>query len=1010
MESARSVAARTPDSTEVRIHLIGDLRVARAGEDVILPASKRTRALLGYLIALGTPQLRQSLCDLLWDGPDDPRGSLRWSLSKLRAVIDDASAVRLSADRERVAFLRHGAFIDLRRVQDLLSSGVERTELIALEEAAQLLQGEFLDGLDLPACHRFHHWCMAERERVGALRRKVLGQLVEQTRNDPVRSLPHAHALVAAAPLSESAHATLIRLLTMAGRRHDAEAHCQRASEMLRREVGAAAADTLSAAFRTARRHEHSAAPLETQDAVAAEEPRPAPASQLLRPTLIGRHGERRCIAEAVSALPTGDDRGLLLFVGEPGIGKTHLLEDLTTQAIERGARVAYARCFEAEMIRPYGCFTDALRGMAEFPVAAGAGDREELLASIVAFVHNAAEAQPFVLILDDLQWIDEASAALLHVLARTAIPRFLLASAARSGEIEDNFWAKRLTQSLAHDSLLKRMPLGALDCEQTARLTEIDPRSEDAAETFRHSGGNPLLALELARAQAHGTDFRGQGIERLVADRLARLGEEERGTLVWAAAIGREFHLDLLGSCIGMPGAGLFGRIERLERFGLLRPTYNGNFDFAHDLVRQSVYRLQPQPYRRFLHRRIALALSAMTEHDPSLHGDLAHHAGLAEDHATAARACVAAGEGCLRLFASAQAEDAAERGLAHLQHLPAGRERIRRTIELLGIKAFARAGAGGRDPRPLLAALDVAVDAAALSGLYGEAANALHIAAWLHQNANDTEGARQATLRAEKISRTADIATHCHQLANTGRCLLDVESSIPRALALIHEAEAIAEASNLQFVELEWGRALAARWDGDLDEAGALMRRALDFARLREDRWREGECLVWLATIALERSDFGDMAARCDELARMGSALGPIVGALRALADLAASDPDASAHLQVSLAELRALDDKARLAHLLNTGAALSLQEGDHAGALAAANEALEVAHALRRPTEIAVAGSILARVAAAQGDMDGAVLRLRATRAETSFQDLSARARLQLTLAARTVGEPL
>ncbi len=659
-------------------------------------------------------------------------------------------------------------------------------------------------------------------------------------------------------------------------------------------------------------------------------------------------------------------------------------------------------------MIRPYGGITDALRGLANSSIAAGAGDREELLASIVALVRGAAEAQPLVLILDDLQWIDEASAALLHLLARTAIPQFLLAGAARSGEIEDNVWAKRLTQSLARNSLLEHIPVRGLDCEQTARLTGADPLSEDAAEMFRHTGGNPLLALELARAQRHGTDERGQSIERLVADRLARLGEEEREMLVWAAAVGRDFPLDLLAASIGAPDAGLLGRIERLERFGLLRPTSNDNFDFAHDLIRQSVYRLQPHPYRRFLHRRIALALSAMAERDPSLHGDLAHHAGLAEDHATAARACVAAGESCLRVFANAQAEEAAERGLAHLQHLPAGRERIRQAVELLGIKAFARAGAGGRDPRPLLAALEAAVDAAVLSGLYGEAANALHVAAWLHQHANDTEGARQATLRAEKISRTADSAARCHQLANTGRCLLDVESAIPRALALVQEATAIAEAGNLQFVELEWGRALAARWNGDLDEADARMQRALAFARLREDRWREGECLVWLATIALERSDFGEVAIRCDEMEHIGSAPAPVLGTLRALAGLAASDPDAGARLQASLAELRVLDDKARLAHLLNTGAALSLQGGDHAGARAAASEALEVARALRRPTEIAVAGAILARVAVAEGDTDGAVVQLRATRAETSTHDLGARARTQLTLAARAVGE--
>ena len=70
----------TPAHPAVWIRLLGELQVTRAGGVVPLPASKRTRALLGYLVATGDPQFRQTLCDLLWDGPDDPRGSLRWSL------------------------------------------------------------------------------------------------------------------------------------------------------------------------------------------------------------------------------------------------------------------------------------------------------------------------------------------------------------------------------------------------------------------------------------------------------------------------------------------------------------------------------------------------------------------------------------------------------------------------------------------------------------------------------------------------------------------------------------------------------------------------------------------------------------------------------------------------------------------------------------------------------------------------------------------------------------------
>ena len=70
-----------------------------------------------------TPQPRQRLCDLLWDGPDDPRAALRWSLTKLRPLVDDDGAVRLVADRERVGFEAAGATVDLREASAAPGTG-----------------------------------------------------------------------------------------------------------------------------------------------------------------------------------------------------------------------------------------------------------------------------------------------------------------------------------------------------------------------------------------------------------------------------------------------------------------------------------------------------------------------------------------------------------------------------------------------------------------------------------------------------------------------------------------------------------------------------------------------------------------------------------------------------------------------------------------------------------------------------------------------------------------------
>ena len=1000
--------------SHLRIRLLGDLQVVREGRAVPLPASKRTRALLGFLVAADSAKTRQSLCDLLWDGPDDPRAALRWSLTKLRDVVDDNAHVRLVADRERVAFRAHGTEVDVATVQGLLAGGVEQAGIAALEAAAPLLSGEFLDGLDLPACHRFHHWCMAERERFGAMRRHVLSALIELLGDDAARALPHARALVTADPLSEVAHATLIRVLTRCGRQQDAAIHCERTADFLGREVGLEAAGALRAALRDARRKRLGS----PKGRVASPEPA-APGRPGRSRDLVGRNAEWQRVLEITDRLAT--PQRMLLILGEPGIGKSRLLEALSTVANNRGARVASGRCFEAETVHPYGCFADALRELPETlvpeelrnrlsratagqpPRIVDGSDRRQLHDRIAQLVRTLADSSPFILVLDDLQWVDEASAALLHFMARSAVRGLLLAGAARPGELDDNPWAKRLIDSLMRDGLLERCSLEPLSSSDIAVLTHLEFGSEEATAIFRYSGGNPLLALELAHAHEKGSELHGQSLGTLVADRVARLSEDERDVLVWAAAFGRAVHPELLAACLGLRESVQMTRLNRLVRHGLLRPNDDGQLDFTHDLVRQEVYRLQSQPHRRVLHRQIARVLSAVVDESPDFYGDLVRHAGLAEDHATAVRACIAAAERCLRLFAGAQARETADRGLAHLEHLPAGKERIRQHVKLLELRLFASFDEAPLATSGQLPALEHATDAAVIAGLFTEAVAMLHARSWVYQRLSDSAGAKRMTLQAEKISRTADTATRCRQLANTGRCLLDVEASIGRALSLVAEAEIMADAHNLQFVELEWARALGARWRGDLEAAAEFMARALAYARLGEDHWREAQCLVWLATIELERGNLDRLDSLCNEGVRLLSQVDrsslPALTALRALGGLHRAEPTAAAAVAASLAALHVVDDKWRLAYVLNCQAASALEGDDLRVAAAAAADALANATIVQRPTEMAVATAILAQINARAGDAQQAAVALEDIRTLIASEDVGARGRTLL-----------
>src|SRR5215471_7491032 len=143
----RSMRGTPGGQKPLKIRLLGELAVVRGGEARGLPASKKARALLGYLVATGRPHLRERLCELLWDGPDDPRASLRWALAKLRPVVSEHGYERLVTDRDHVEFAAAAVDVDVAEIRALGDVAASTTE--ALQSAAARFAGPFLEGLDL---------------------------------------------------------------------------------------------------------------------------------------------------------------------------------------------------------------------------------------------------------------------------------------------------------------------------------------------------------------------------------------------------------------------------------------------------------------------------------------------------------------------------------------------------------------------------------------------------------------------------------------------------------------------------------------------------------------------------------------------------------------------------------------------------------------------------------------------------------------------------------------------
>jgi DNA-binding SARP family transcriptional activator/tetratricopeptide (TPR) repeat protein len=983
----------------LRIRLLGDLQLQLHSRPLQLPPSKKTRALLAYLVTTGRPQLRERLCDLLWEGPDDPRGALRWSLAKLRPLLDVGARCLLVADRERVAFVQDGADVDVSRLAKLGAGGVGTAAIDDLRDAAALFGGEFAEGLDLPACSRFHEWCVAEREKWAELRLSVLARLVDLLADSPEEALIHARSRVSIDPLNESSHLAVIRLLATLGRHREALRQYDFCRQLLEAELGARPGAALERARATLKASSAArAADEETRTT------KPTAAVRISDPVIVGR-SEERAILDAVvaAASAAGASAKFLLLVGDPGIGKTCLLRYLGDAVVRAGGEVLAGRAFEAEMIRPYGIWADILARFSRqalpdatraglrplladgIEAAPNEGDRTRLFTAMVSLIAELSDRSPVGILIDDLQWVDDASVSLLHYVTRAfeGTCRVVVAATARPGELADNGIAQRLVQGLARETRLIELPLRPLDEKTTAALARTVAPDLNVASVVATSEGNPLFTLELARSLARGNATLPGSIGSALAEHLARPEGPARAILPWAAALGRVFDVGVLARCVKLTPSAWLEALEELERRGIIRGVGEERYDFAHDLIRSAAYGQISQPRRRLIHGQIAQALADALDANAGagvLGGELARHAVLGGNDTLAARGFALAGEHSLCVFAHNDAIDFAERGMRHLARVATGAQRTRLQIALLRIQIIA--SGGNRQPHrgDLLDNLAAVVNVAETSGLASDATTGYYLLSELHYEDGDAAAAASNSLRAAEIGRGADPATAAVQLANTACCLLMLEQDVSRSRALIAEAGAMSDRSDRKSLWLLHGQALLRRWDGELDAAVPLLEQARTLAHRLEDRWEECRCLVWLTMIHLERSDSRASLACVDELLPLASKMGeggelPFGRVLQALVQARLGQAGAQGRLESALDELRSFDSKARLAYALNAVGELTLADGRFDRVREVAQEALAAARATRRVCEAVRAQALLSCVLAAQGEHSAA-----------------------------------
>lgn len=623
-------------------------------------------------------------------------------------------------------------------------------------------------------------WARHERERLRERYLTALLQLaaLQAEQGDYTTAIAMARQVLTRDPVRERAYQLLMRYQAESGDSASALLTYERCRTLLAEELGADPSPLTQAWHQRILNGEVGpnqvatvtlpTPPVRSQPQAVSQGKLAALPQQVLLPVLdehtgaifVGRTAEMSEVTARLQLALQGAG-GLLVLDGEAGVGKTRLAYHGLQWAAQAGATILSATCQPLEQQLPFAPLFDALgrylqglsdgvlqqlptasltqlaplipslhdrlptllasyySGAVYEPAAQTDENRQRVIDSMIALLTALAKARPLVLFLDDLQWADNDTLAVLSRLAPRLArwPLFVLL-AYRSDDLAENeeltvllHTLRRTTQSLG----LTVSRLAPADVQSyIEQMTGQSPVASDqlAATLYQTTQGNALFVTEALRdlqerrgahvapaaswaevrpswsdEQPLGVNLRGNPrVQEIILERIHRLPTAARDLLHLAAVIGRDFSLDLLEQTAPHdPIAALEILLQR--RFLVERP--HDRLDFSHQLVRQVAYDTMFVLQRRRLHLRVADALAA-SPRAAEIPGEIAFHYRQAGASASLllAQYAVLTGERLLRTYGFRQAIDAFDEALAILETTPASTpDWMRRALEGRGL-----------------------------------------------------------------------------------------------------------------------------------------------------------------------------------------------------------------------------------------------------------------------------------------------------------------------------------
>ena len=726
--------------------------------------------------------------------------------------------------------------------------------------------------------------------------------------------------------------------------------------------------------------------------------------------SFVGRKAHLVAVGDVVDDAISG--RGsLTLICGEPGIGKTALVEEAARAAAATGVTVRWASCWEGEGQPPYWPWLQVVRaelhgapagrGVAELLLqqVGGAADaattRFELFDALAGFLVGAAAQGPRMVVLDDLHWADASSLQFLLFLTRQ-LRQAAVAVVATCRDVDVDPASPLLEMFPDLCRLARVLSLGALSDREIAELLEASgapARPHDVAELSRQSGGNPLFASELVRlgpGRPIGADGVPLGLREVIRRRLSRFDDATVALLQGAAVLGQRFDAAELARMSAHSEAEVLeGLAGPLDARLLVGAGARSDLGFAHDLVRRTLYDGLGAVQRAELHGRAADAIAAAGA------GAVEEHAGRIAVHRVAAAVL---GDRAAAVAACRAASDQARRELAHDEAAAYLRSAMRLTDEDsspggpgTGELALALAEAEWRAGRQqaAVAAAQRALAEARRTGddvIFARAALGCCLGTPVFTPRPDLVELLDRALHGLADREPALLA---RILARQSFLLLTVRPAEPERVADQAVAAARRAGDDIALAEALQARHQAIWTEGRMGERAAIAAELVDIAGRTHNRDLAVEAALMLLVIALDTGDGDEVDRRLAEVAALAESLRrPLwrfyAATRRAAVALARGEHDAAE---------RAIDEASAVAPdglgearvvLMGARFRLAMVRGDTA-ALASIAEALEGSFPLNVAawtpgSQAALAMVILGREAQARrltdrlmGDMD-------------------------------------